>query len=476
MKLARLRLRPALAAGIVLLGTAASGCAIFGRYDMARIHRETAQMPRNPVIVVPGLMGSRLRHARTGKPAWGSLSNILWRGDDDLALPIDRTPLADNRDSLVAYDVIESAAGVKFYGAILDVLRDAGGYIMGDIADPKPGETLFVYYYDWRRDNVEAAIGLGRAVERVRAALGSPDLRVDIVAHSMGGLIAEYYLKYGAADVLDGDRTADVTWAGAAHLGRLVLIGTPRRGSMSAFRMLHLGLSRLLSPRVVFTMPALYQLLPQDPWRFVDERGAPVRVDLMDAAAWERHGWSVFNPRLRREDDRGARLRFLEAALRRAQAFRDALGRDAGPSPVPVHLFGSDCVPTLDRAVLHRTPDGTETRFEVNGGAGLDPAAAETLLLAPGDGSVTAASLLALDPVGLAAETPAGAAPGAAPREGAEFTSSYFFCETHGLLPSNRAFQDNLFYVLLYGSRRPAPSAGRLSGAGPAGFTPGAPR
>jgi hypothetical protein len=239
---------------------------------------------------------------------------------------------------------------------------------------------------------------------------------------------------------------------------------------MSAFRMLHNGVSRILSPRVVFTMPSLYQLLPQDTWRFVDDRGAPVRADLMDAQTWVRNGWSVFNPRLRQKGDREQQVRFLRAALQRAQAFREALEREGGPSPVPVHVFGSDCVPTLDRAILRQTAEGPATRFEVNGAPGVDPQQFERLLMAPGDGSVTAASLLALDPVGLAAETPAAAAavsepaPGAAPREGAEFRSSYFFCETHGLLPSNRAFQDNLFYVLLYGSRRPAPMSQATGG------------
>jgi alpha-beta hydrolase superfamily lysophospholipase len=449
-----------IAALALLSGAVLPGCAIFGKYDMAHIHRETALMPRNPVIVIPGLMGSRLKHVRSERAAWGRLSSLLRRGEDDLALPIDRLPLSENRDSLVAHGIIESAGGVKFYGAIVDTLTQAGGYVLGDLDDPQPGDTLFVYDFDWRRDNVEGAIGLGRAIQRAKSRLNSPDLRFDLVAHSMGGLIAEYYLKHGAADVLS--QPGPVTWAGAGDLGRLVLIGTPRRGSMSAFRMLHNGVSRVLSPRIVFTMPSLYQLLPQDTWRFVDDRGAPVRADLMDADTWVRNGWSVFNPRLRTKGGRDQQVRFLRAALQRAQAFREALERDGGPSPVPVHVFGSDCVPTLDRAILRQTPDGPLTRFELNGAAGVDSKEVDRILMAPGDGSVTAASLLALDPVGLAAETPAAPAapepaPGGAPREGAEFRSSYFFCETHGLLPSNRAFQDNLFYVLLYGGRRAAP-------------------
>lgn len=427
------------------------GCAIFGRYDVARIHRDAALRPRNPVIVIPGLMGSRLHDAASGTSSWGRFSNVFRRGKDGLALPIDRLPLRDNRDGLEANGVIESAAGVKFYGAVLDVLRRAGGYRIGDIDDPRPGDNCFVFDYDWRRDGVEGVLGLGRAIERIRTGLHAPDLRFDIVAHSMGGMIAEYYLRYGPRDLPAGGTPPPVTWAGARDLGRLVLIGTPRRGSMSAFRILHAGLSRSLSPAVLFTMPSLYQLLPQDGGRFLDPLGQPLPIDLHDPHAWMRNGWSAFNPRLKPGWEPAVMLRYLDAALHRARAFRAALDRNAGPAPVPVHLFGSDCVPTLNRVFLVETPRGPEVRFDGGSIPSMGPQSAEALLMAPGDGSVTAESLL-----GFAADDTPHAPGTAHHHEGA--VSAFFICETHGLLVANPAFQDNLFYVLLSGPRR-APDA-----------------
>ncbi|MDZ7826880.1 MAG: hypothetical protein U5R48_13775 [Gammaproteobacteria bacterium] len=41
--------------------------------------------------------------------------------------------------------------------------------------------------YDWRRDLQQTAADLDRFIEGIRAARGDPDLRVDVVAHSMGG-------------------------------------------------------------------------------------------------------------------------------------------------------------------------------------------------------------------------------------------------------------------------------------------------
>ncbi len=59
-----------------------------------------------------------------------------------------------------------------------------------------------------------SAIHLQRFVERVRAREDSP--RVDIVAHSLGGLIARYYIEH---------------LGGAEQVGRLITIGSPHKGS-----------------------------------------------------------------------------------------------------------------------------------------------------------------------------------------------------------------------------------------------------
>ena len=440
---------PGLATVLVAAGLASllTACLSFRRYDMTRIHQDAAAMPRNPVIVIHGFIGSKMMNRHTQESVWGRVMNAIRRGKpDDLALPIDRLPLSENRDDLVPYAICESILGVKFYGAILQALREVGGYHLGDINNPKAGDTAFIYYYDWRRDNVESAIGLGRAIHRIKTRLKAPDMRFDIVAHSMGGYLAEYYLKYGAVDVLDRPGPGAVTYAGARDIGRIVTIGTPHRGTMSAFRILNNGFARTMSPREIFSMPSVYQLLPDDTsGHFIDMQGNPVAVDLYDARTWIENRWSIWSPRA--SEGAGApppvAERFLQAALDRARLFHAALRNDTpGPPPsVPIHLFGSDCVPTLDRVVLNPTGEGTDLLFN----DGLEPfrnaRELEKMMLAPGDGTVTAESL-----VGLAQAPPPSAT-----------ASTFFFCATHGLLPANRGFQDNLFYVLLgEGARRPS--------------------
>jgi len=444
---------------------------------MVEIHQESAARPqRNPVILIHGFLGSKLRNTRTHEGVWGGIMNAIRRGKTDgLDLPIDSTDLSQNRDDLVPYALVESVIGVKFYGPILKVLQDVGGYQQGDISNPRPGDTLFIYNYDWRRDNVESAVGLGRAIELIKSRLHAPEMRFDIVAHSMGGLVAQYYLGYGTADVIGRGGPTTVTWAGISNIGRLILIGTPLRGTMKAFRTLNSGFSRTMSPAVVFTMPSLYQLLPSDGrGHVIDPHGDPVDIDLYDADDWVRNGWSVFNPRATADrppvpagaaqaespggdSAEAPRKRFLQSALDRARAFHNALSAGAlNESPIPVHLFGSDCIPTLDRAVLMPTSSGPVTLFDDESGS--DPVARRLAkqMLVPGDGTVTVGSLLAID-VGEygAVDWSAGSR---------TFSSTFFFCEAHGFLPGDEGFQANLFYVLFHSPERPAPSARASSG------------
>ena len=224
------------------------------------------QEPLHPVILIPGFLGSKLKDRQTGKITWGRILDIFGSGRQDrFALPIDNASLSANVDDLVAYGLYDNAAGARYYGEVLEGLEVHGGYLQGDIADPQPGENCFVFYYDWRRDLVESARKLGEAIERIQIAFGDPDLKVDLVGHSMGGLIARYYVMYGKEDVLDRPGRLWPTYAGTHNVDRVVLIGTPNEGSVNTLKVLNQGLQKVVKPvsvREVFTMPSLYQMLP----------------------------------------------------------------------------------------------------------------------------------------------------------------------------------------------------------------------
>ncbi|MEE8537855.1 MAG: hypothetical protein V3S71_07575 [Acidobacteriota bacterium] len=463
----RISFTAGLTAALMLSSLSLGGCMPFQRLKMKEVHHDSAQREtRNPVILLHGFMGSKLHHVRTKRSAWGRVRNLFWKSrGDDLALPIDQEPLLANRDNLVPYEICDSVGGIDFYSPIVRALREVAGYDIGDIEHPHPGENLYVFAYDWRRDNVESAQALGEAIERIVEAHGRPDMKIDLLAHSMGGLVARYYVAYGTEDVLDQDPLPAPSYAGAQNIDKIILIGTPNEGSLTAFRVMHLGITRSLSPEALFTMPSIYQLFPGREARpFVDAEGNVLPISLSDADNWVKYGWSAYQPHIlaemrsklprrhRKSAESFQRMReqmhaFLGAALERADRFHNALSQANGhQAGIRLYTFGSDCIPTQARAVLQEEGGVWKLAFSVEA-ARTDPQHTDRvrdLLFMPGDGSVTLASLMDQDPT---------APPGSKPSLPVEQT--VFLCAQHGFLTRNPVFQNNLFHVLANGPAHP---------------------
>ena len=459
------RLTPLIPALIFLV----TGC-VQSRPDFEQLYRDPGFESRHapaeaappPVVVIPGLLGSRLVDAETGREVWpNSMLRLAFGRYKDLELPIDDP----TSTTLEPRGITETAVGRDFYGRLLHTLEEHGGYLRSDpgtpITDPR-SRRLYVFDYDWRQDNVITARRLKRFLDDIRTDYEQPGLRVDVIAHSMGGLMARYFLRYGAEDVLNDNRL-QVTWAGAGYLNKLILLGSPNLGSVSSIdgfvRGQPVGLRRI-PPEVVATMPSTYQLFPHRivDWLYAAD-GAPLDTDPFDVATWQRFGWNVFDPTVsarvvrERGDEHDAALRaHFERAAERARRFSwsltvcpnydDAIAGcpDEIPEP-PVRLvvFGGNCTLTPSRYVLE---DAQHIRFRPNQIADPDPRVDyDRLMLAPGDGTVTKPSLLARD--ALSPNTPR--------HEYSYFPLAYAFllCESHATLTGNVHFQDNLLDVLL---------------------------
>jgi pimeloyl-ACP methyl ester carboxylesterase len=443
---------------VLTLASALTACGVAQRPDLARMYRVAAISPdTTPVILIPGLFGSKLRDRTTGVEAWpGPWQRVLLSDYRDLALGFDPTTLAVTQDNLEAFDIAEAVLGKSFYGPIISTLVNHGGYVRATPGTPAPAgvRRLYVFPYDWRQDNVEQAKGLEALIDAIRKDYGDEHLRVDIVAHSMGGLIARYYLRYGPTDVLDGMPSL-ISLYGTTRVRKLILLGTPNFGAVSA---LHgylagepIGLGRI-PPEVFATMPSGYQLFPHPlaSW-LVDPSGAALPDELFDPATWRRYQWNVYDPavaaRVRASTGDGdARLgalrSYFELRLERARRFAWMLSTPEPATPIRYVLFGGDCTLTPARIAVEQDAEGLHTRLaprEVR--AAVSRRGIEQTMLEPGDGRVTKPSLLAresIDP--------------SAPRQEESFLpiAYYFFlCEEHDQLTGNVSFQDNLLNVLL---------------------------
>jgi pimeloyl-ACP methyl ester carboxylesterase len=413
-----------------------------------------------PVIFVHGVLGSKLRDKETGMEGWFSSPwKLLFDEYRHLALDIDPATLTPKENIYEAYELAGDIIGKDFYGNIIKTLIEYGGYKHAEIGqDIDPGQkNLYTFIYDWRQDNVISAGQLADMVDQIRKDYGDPDLKVDIVAHSMGGLITRYFMRYGRVDVTN-DNEFPVNMYGGERVRRVVLLGTPNLGSvkmMNAFISgIQLGLKRI-NPETLLTMPSLYHLFPHplNNW-IVTTKGKALNRDLFDVEIWRRFHWAIFDPvvreRIKNEFDNGIEAekylqtleQFFTKTLERARRFVWSLTVPLPENHPLLIVFGGDCHLTPARIIVEEVEGESMVRMYpdeiTNPVAGIDY---NELLMEPGDGSVSKASLMgrpALDP--------------SVPRHKYSFfplDHVIFLCEKHNSLTGNVSFQDNLLNALL---------------------------
>ena len=439
--------------------------ACVSRPDLVRLYENSNNDPNQPpVIVIHGLGGSTLVDAKTGKQFWpGSLSTLAFGNYRSLA-----SMSAEDREGegLVPGDLFYGVAGVDFYRDLLHSLENVGRFEPGMPGQPIGDQRrrYYVMLYDWRKDNILAVRKLHALIEQIRIDYRDPNLRVDIIAHSNGGLIANYYLRYGPTDVLE-QATLAPWFEGDKRIRRLVMLGTPNLGSVTSLERLTYGdrmAVRTVPVEVMATFVTPFQALPHRLSKAIlDPLGRPVDLDLFDPAVWRERKWSVFSPevsaRVRESMATPAEgeqaLDELQATfvhnLHRADRLQRALTATLPARNVEIAVFGGDCEPTLGHAVLQDGPEGSRLVFrpgQVVGpergsesGGKNDKLDYERLMFEPGDGLVTRTSQV-------------GRLPADSNREGFHMlpiSQSFFLCESHGRLTHNLYFQNNLLYFLL---------------------------
>ena len=425
-----------------------------------------ARTGKRPVIVIPGILGTELINPKTGRTVWPS----AFRTEDD-TLPIS-PDLANNRDDLVPGKILETVRlarilpEVYVYRDLLDALRRYAGYRQATWEDPGTDgdrDTFYVFAYDWRRDNVANARDLVQRMQRLKERLQRPDLKFNIVAHSMGGLIARYAAMYGDADLPPEGTPLHPTWPGAAHISKIVMIGTPNEGSSDAFATLLEGYSiteglrrrvpllNKLSAGDAARTPSVFQLMPHHKSaQFLDENLQPLAVDLYDPENWKRYGWGALNAEEFRREYNGS-LEDLDAylanTLKRARRFHDALDAvESSESPVILLAIGGDCEETLSAPVILRDEKRNRwltllrpREYRTSAGVKMSKQKVTDAMYAPGDGRVTRASLLGENLI-KSRDRITG------------FTLSryaVFGCDLHSQLPRNKSLQDNALTAII---------------------------
>jgi hypothetical protein len=223
-----------------------------------------ATVTKDVIVLVPGFLGSVLE--KEGKELWGLSKGALLRALLSFGDSVGSLELKNDGTDEVASDGITAPRllpdthllpglwKVDGYTHVSETLVSRFGLLRG--------QNYFEFPYDWRRDVRPTARRLARLapawLDHWRQSLGgSPDSRLILVGHSLGGLVSRYFLE-----VLGGWR----------HTRALITFGTPHRGSLIAVDKLANGFQKKLGPlplvdltRMVRSLPPVYQLLPRYP-------------------------------------------------------------------------------------------------------------------------------------------------------------------------------------------------------------------
>lgn len=180
-----------------------------------------------PIVFIPGIMGSRLFMSNTvfdnSTKAWDpnvsisgitQLSNRLNVNNTLYVRPCENQNIdVSKNDTKSTVDDYGKEYGAQdTYKEIINELCEE--YTYEDTTKYRP---VYFFSYDWRKSNSNSAVELKKAIDKVITETGSK--KVDLVCHSMGGLVAsKYYKEYSNEGKVNKVITCGTPYEGAPKL------------------------------------------------------------------------------------------------------------------------------------------------------------------------------------------------------------------------------------------------------------------
>jgi pimeloyl-ACP methyl ester carboxylesterase len=318
-------------------------------------------MPRTPVIVVPGITANYLddRYPLPPETIW----SVLTKEYERAALHPDN----------VRFEAVEPAllrAGQLFEICYRELIEELRHNLTEAQDEPVP---VYPFSYDWRKPLDLIALELEQFVDEVitrtglmrhyaKAGYGARS-KVNLVGHSMGGLVILTYLQQKRKK---------------ARVEKVATLATPFRGSFESVIKITTGTADLgvsapssREREAARMTPSLYYLLPDLPDSVTTQGSIP--ADLFDVAAWQPsiidtieeyvrlHGITPRKPRPQA-------IELFEGFLKAAKDLRDKLKAfklsDAGLTEQDwLCVIGVDSVTRVRLKIARR---GSAPEFEFN--------------------------------------------------------------------------------------------------------------
>ena len=451
--------------------------------DLNAIYSDASKqsdLHRNPIIVIPGILGSQLYDQQSDQVIWG-VYDSTFQGPNtpksmrQVALPMSQgTPLSQLTDNIISTKTLDrlrlKVVGIpvqpRAYASILATLG-VGGYKDQDFAasgaiDYGDGHfSCFQFNYDWRRSNAENAAKLDAFIKQKKSfvrknikekfGVDKKDIKFDIIAHSMGGLVARYYLRYGNQPIpKENNNLPTLNWQGAKNVEKVILVGTPNNGSVIAFEQIlqgqkfapdwakHLPFTNIpeYPSSVIGTYPSIYELLPRYRHKaIVDPAGK--KTDIFNIDLWDKHNLGLLSETNKRdlawqlpqtissEKRRAIAYDHVKKCLHNANKFHQSLDKKAKtPSHLSITLISGDSIQTKERVMFYPEENRTEDNHYT-----------------PGDGTVLRSSVLGDQRAG------GDYKPGI--DSVIDYKKAIFLPRDHLELTRDVTFSDNVLHILL---------------------------
>ena len=183
---------------------------------------------KKPIIFIPGIAGSELFNIddslvtpeeratgmisgdkeKSAKRIWVPIGYDASKANEDLNLDSNPNLYGLQQGDLRKVPVFQRHTGpVAMYASLF-------GQLMSNF----PDRPVYLFSYDWRKSNVETAEKLDAFIDQIT---DGGKVKVDIIAHSMGGLVSAHYLR-------NHDEKVD----------KYLSFGTPYEGAPSAYNTL----------------------------------------------------------------------------------------------------------------------------------------------------------------------------------------------------------------------------------------------
>jgi len=208
-------------------------------------------MRKLPIILIPGIQGTTLLDSNRPdfKTVWSGIKKFF---SDIHRLRLKSNGVSDEHlESIIERSDVENIA----YSELINYLKDKG-------------YKVFIFGYDWRKSNKDAAIKLAALVESLKLRYGNTN-SFNFITHSMGCLVLSAYLKSLSEEEQD------------TVVNRAIMTVPPFLGSMESTMNLTIGSSLLFNSsddfrKVARTFPAVYELLPvyKDAYSFSNQQSA----------------------------------------------------------------------------------------------------------------------------------------------------------------------------------------------------------